>query len=144
MVDFLSKTLAEEVMTREVVCVYPKTGLKELSSIFIENEISGVPVLDDEAKVVGFVTQTDLVELDLHSDDYRESRTEETGGFVQDIMVPDVLFARNTDPLGIIIDKMCTQKIHRLIVLDPSEKIAGIVTTMDVMCYLRKAYQNVE
>jgi CBS-domain-containing membrane protein len=142
MVDFLSKTLAKEVMTRDVFCVYPRTGLKELSSIFIENEISGVPVLDDEEKVVGFVTQTDLVELDLHSDDYRESRTEETGGFVQDIMVPDVLFARETDPLATIIDKMCTEKIHRLIVLDSSEKIAGIVTTMDVMCYLRKAYQG--
>ena len=144
MVNFLSKTLAKEVMTRDVVCVYPKTGLKELSSIFIENEISGVPVLDEEEKVIGFVTQTDLVELELHSDDYRESRMEETGGFVQDIMVPEVLFALETDPLATIIDKMCTEKIHRLIVLDSSEKIAGIVTTMDVMCYLHQAYQDQE
>lgn len=144
MVDFLSSTLAREVMTRDVVCVYPKTGLKELSGILIENEISGVPVLDETGKVVGFVTQTDLVELDLHSEDYRESRLEETGGFVQDIMVPDVLFARDTDSLAIIVDKMCTEKTHRIIVLDSSEKIAGIVTTMDVMCYLRKAYRGVE
>ncbi|PID58222.1 hypothetical protein CSB45_03910 [candidate division KSB3 bacterium] len=143
MVNFLSNTLAKEVMTRDVVSVYPKTSLKELSGVFIDNEISGVPVLDDNEKVIGFVTQTDLVEQELHTEDFRESRTEETGGFVQDIMVPDVLFARETDSLATIVDKMCTERIHRLIVLDASEKVAGIVTTMDVMCYLRTIYQRV-
>jgi predicted transcriptional regulator len=139
-VNVLSKTQAKDVMTRNVICVYPKTGLKELSSIFIENEISSAPVLDDDHKVLGFVSQTDLVELDLHSDDYRDSRLEETGGFVQDIMVPDVMFARETDSLATIIDKMCTERLHRLIVLDDHEHVTGIITTMDVMCYLRKIY----
>lgn len=138
--NVLSTTQAKDVMTKNVICVYPKTGLKELSSIFIENEISSAPVLDDDHKVLGFVSQTDLVELDLHSDDYRDSRLEETGGFVQDIMVPDVMFARETDSLATIIDKMCTERLHRLIVLDEHEHVTGIITTMDVMCYLRQIY----
>lgn len=138
--NVLSTTQAKDVMTRNVICVYPKTGLKELSSIFIENEISSAPILDDDHKVLGFVSQTDLVELDLHSDDYRDSRLEETGGFVQDIMVPDVIFARETDSLATIIDKMCTERLHRLIVLDDHEHVTGIITTMDVMCYLRQIY----
>lgn len=138
--NVLSTTQAKDVMTKNVICVYPKTGLKELSSIFIENEISSAPVLDDDHKVLGFVSQTDLVELDLHSADYRDSRLEETGGFVQDIMVPDVMFARETDSLATIIDKMCTERLHRLIVLDDDEHVTGIITTMDVMCYLRQIY----
>ena len=55
-------------------------------------------------------------------------------------MVPDVIFARETDSLATIIDKMCTERLHRLIVLDDHEHVTGIITTMDVMCYLRQIY----
>ena len=140
--DFLFKTLAQDVMTKQVICVYPKTSIRELSGVFIENVISGAPVLDEDHKVIGFVSQTDIVELDLHSEDYLDSRLEETGGFVQDIMMPDVISAYETDSLATIIDKMCSEKNHRLIVLDNDEKVVGIITTMDVMCFLRQTYKT--
>ncbi|GAK56903.1 putative signal transduction protein with CBS domains [Candidatus Vecturithrix granuli] len=136
--EFLLNTLARDVMTKHVICVYPKTSIKELSSIFIENLITGAPVLDSEENVIGFVSQTDIVELDLHSEDYLDSRLEETGGYVQDIMVPEISCVHETDPLAKVIDKMCTEKNHRLVVLNDQEKVAGILTTMDVMCYLQK------
>jgi CBS-domain-containing membrane protein len=56
-------------------------------------------------------------------------------------MVPDVTFAHKTNSLATIIDKMCTEKLHRLIILDDHEHVSGIITTMDVMCYLRQAYK---
>lgn len=136
--EFLLNTLARDVMTKHVICVYPKTSIKELSSIFIENLITGVPVLDSEENVIGFVSQTDIVELDLHSEDYLDSRLEETGGYVQDIMVPEISCVYETDSLAKAIDKMCTERNHRLVVLNDQEKVAGILTTMDVMCYLQK------
>ncbi len=138
--DFLTNTQARDVMTATVICVYMKTSIKELSGIFIENVISGAPVLDEDDKVIGFVSQMDIVELDLHSEDYIDSRLEETGGFVQDIMVPAEILAREADSLAIIIDKMCTENMHRIIVIDDDEHVVGIITTMDVMCYLRQAY----
>lgn len=140
--DFLTKTHAKDVMTSNVICVYPKTSIKELSGIFIENVISGVPVIDEDRRIIGFVSQTDIVELDLHSEDYLDSRLEETGGYVQDIMEPVEIFARETDSLASIIDKMCTEKRHRIIVIDDNEHVVGIITTMDVMCYLRQAYSS--
>ena len=138
--EFLLNTLARDVMTKQVICVYPKTSIKELSSIFIENVITGAPVLDSEENVIGFVSQTDIVELDLHSEDYLDSRLEETGGYVQDIMAPEVSCVHETDPLAKVIDKMCMERNHRLIVLNDKEKVAGILTTMDVMCYLQKKF----
>ncbi len=142
MKDFLTITQAKDIMTRNVICVHPSTSIKELSSIFIENNITGAPVVDADRKLVGFVSQMDIVELDLHSDDYLESRMEETGGFVQDIMTSVDMFARETDSLATVIDKMCTEKSHRLIIVDEQENLAGIITTMDIMYYLRKAYQS--
>lgn len=141
MVDFLSNTQAKDIMVRNVVYAHPHTTIKQLSEIFIENGISGVPVVDQDRKIVGFVSQTDIVELDLHSDDYLESRMEETGGYVQDIMTPVVSCAHDTDLLAAIIDKMCTERMHRLLIVDAQENIAGIITTMDVMCYLQKIYK---
>lgn len=141
--DVFTKVLAKDVMTRAVLCVGPATSIRELSEKFIENSISGAPVVDN-GKLIGFVSQTDIVELDLHlqADNSVESRLEETGGFVQDIMMPVELVARDTDPLAAIIETMCRERIHRLIVLDAHDAICGIITTMDVMCYFRKIYQD--
>lgn len=140
--DFLFNTQAKDVMTSEVICVYPKTSIKEVSGIFIENVISGAPVLDEDGKVLGFVSQTDIVELDLHSEDYLDSRLEETGGFVQDIMDPVEIFARKTDTLASVVEKMCAEKMRRIIVIDENDQVAGIITTMDVMCHLRQVYKS--
>jgi CBS domain-containing protein len=143
-VDFFTKTQAKDIMTRDVICVHPNTSIRQLSETFIENNISGAPVIGNDQKVVGFVSQIDIVELDLHSDDYLESRIEETRGYVQDIMAPVDTFARETDSLAIIIDRMCAERIHRLLIIDEHENISGIITTMDVMCYLQKIYKSFE
>lgn len=144
--EFFSETKAKDVMTRDVICVQPTTSVLQLSQLFIENNISGAPVTDDMQKIVGFVSQTDIVEFDLllQSDNSLESRMEETGGFVQDIMSPVESVAHEMDSLMTIIDRMCTERTHRLIVLDNQEKVAGIITTMDVMCYLQRIYKSDE
>ncbi len=138
----LLTTQAKDVMITRVICVYPKTSLKELSTIFIENQISGAPVVDEEQRLVGFVSQTDLVELELHSEDYLESRLEETGGFVQDIMAPEVRALPENTTLAVVLDKMCTERLHRVILVDEQQHVTGIVTTLDVLCHLRLLFQQ--
>jgi CIC family chloride channel protein len=140
-VDIFLEATAQDVMTRNVICVDPAMSVRHLSEIFLQNNISGAPVVEDDC-VVGFVSQTDIVELDLHlhSDNSIESRMEETGGFVQDIMVPMERFARETEALSAILEAMCQNRIHRLIVLDASDKVCGILTTMDVMCFFNRLY----
>ena len=138
--EILTKTLAKDVMTQTVISVPPSMSVRQLAQIFLEREITGAPVVEEGGKVVGFVSQTDIVEFELYlqSDNSIESRMEETGGYVQDIMAPVESFARETDSLATILDKMCSEKIHRLIVLDEQGNLAGIVTTMDVMCWLQR------
>lgn len=133
-------TQAKDVMVTRVISVSPKTSLKELSTIFIENQISGAPVLDEEKHLVGFVSQTDLVELELHSEDFLESRMEETGGFVQDIMVPDVKALPETATLATVLDIMCVERLHRVMIIDEQQQVSGIIATMDVLCYLRQLF----
>ncbi|MFI2368018.1 CBS domain-containing protein [Streptomyces sp. NPDC018833] len=49
-----------EVMTGEVVQAHPDTSLNELARLLTSHRISGLPVVDDDDKVMGVVSQTDL------------------------------------------------------------------------------------
>ena len=59
---------AKEIMTRKVVTVNKNLSIKELSKLFIENRFNGIPVTDDNNKVIGVVTQGDLIvqNINLH------------------------------------------------------------------------------
>jgi CBS-domain-containing membrane protein len=50
-----------DIMTRDVITVTPQTGLRELARILSEKNINGVPVVDDQGKVLGVVCDSDLV-----------------------------------------------------------------------------------
>ena len=52
---------AKDIMTRDVLTVKPDTSIEELSSILVNNEISGVPVVDDSGALFGIVTENDLI-----------------------------------------------------------------------------------
>lgn len=53
---------AREIMTREVVTVTTETSLKELASKFVETRYSNMPVLDNAGRLVGVISETDLIE----------------------------------------------------------------------------------
>ncbi|MCG8469431.1 MAG: CBS domain-containing protein [Gemmatimonadetes bacterium] len=72
-----------EIMTADVKCVSADSTLRELAEFFVEEDVSGAPVLSGR-KVVGVVSATDLVEFDAESrampayHGMPESPTEET------------------------------------------------------------------
>ncbi|MGB6068182.1 MAG: CBS domain-containing protein [Desulfomonilaceae bacterium] len=51
-----------DVMTRDVITVTPETTLRELANILAEKHINGAPVVDDKGKVLGVVSESDLVD----------------------------------------------------------------------------------
>ncbi|NJD57415.1 MAG: CBS domain-containing protein [Nitrospirae bacterium] len=52
---------ARDIMTKDVITVQEDMTVEELGRIFIERRISGAPVLDRDKKVIGVVTENDLV-----------------------------------------------------------------------------------
>lgn len=62
------------IMTRNPVSVRPGDPLRKAISQILENRISGLPVVDQESRLVGFVSETDIMEycLDL-MDRYQKS-----------------------------------------------------------------------
>src|SRR5450830_281746 len=57
----MTELLAKNIMTSGVVTVTPETSIGELSKILLENKISGVPVIDKEGKLIGIVSEADII-----------------------------------------------------------------------------------
>lgn len=53
---------AKEIMTTEVVTVDPQMPVGELATLLGEKKISGAPVVDQSGKLVGVVTESDLID----------------------------------------------------------------------------------
>jgi CBS domain-containing protein len=52
---------AKDIMNKNVVTVKKNTSVDELGRLFIEKNISGAPVMDEENNIFGIVTENDLV-----------------------------------------------------------------------------------
>lgn len=57
------ETFVADVMTREVLSVNPDTPLKEAARLIVENRIGCLPVVDAERRLLGILTEFDLVRL---------------------------------------------------------------------------------
>ena len=52
---------AKDIMTRELITVSPETEITKAAKILLENRINGLPVIDAFGRLVGVLTQSDLV-----------------------------------------------------------------------------------
>jgi CBS domain-containing protein len=141
---------ARDIMTRDVVTVKKDQPISDLSKLFIENHFNGVPVLDDDGKVVGVVTQGDLIEqnknlhiptvialfdavLFLDSEKQFESDVKKlTGSKIEDIYHKDAITVSLDTDLNEITTLMANKDVHTLPVLD-GNKLVGIIGKKDVI-----------
>ena len=56
-----AKTLAQDVMKKEVISVFPETPVKEIARIMVEQKISALPVVNKFNEILGVVSESDLI-----------------------------------------------------------------------------------
>src|SRR4030065_1006858 len=52
---------AKDIMTRDVITVKPTTSIEDLARLRMRHQINGTPVVDDNGKLTGIVTENDLI-----------------------------------------------------------------------------------
>lgn len=50
-----------EIMTRDVITVAPQTPIREAASLMVDHAVSGLPVVDEQGKLVGVLSEGDLI-----------------------------------------------------------------------------------
>ncbi len=141
---------AREIMTTEVFTVTQETGLKELAALFVKHKVTAMPVVDDAGKLVGMVSQTDLVEQDkpLHiptvislfdwviylesEKTFQEEVNKVTARKVSEICSREPVTCRPDTPLSEIASLMVDNKVHLVPVVDDGE-LVGVVARLDLI-----------
>ncbi len=132
-------------MRREVIVIPHDMDVWTLARLFTEKEISGAPVVDSHGKLVGVVSQTDIVahlkEVSRSafgdSDFYASGEPDDLGASrrpvsARDIMSPRVISATPDAAANELAHILLSQRIHRIIITENGE-VRGIVTASDLM-----------
>ena len=133
-----------EVMTRNVVSVPEELSVESLEQLLLERDLSGVPVVDEERRVVGFAAMHDLVR-ELHERGDKDDDGEEwVWGYhvdsaprtVRQMMNRVVCELPASCPVASAIRIMTTQHVHRAVVVSETSALVGILTAGDIVRYL--------
>lgn len=142
---------AEDIMSRDVITVTEATSVKELARTLLNHKISGVPVLDSMGRLIGIVTESDLVFqnkklkvpaviaildsfLFLNNPDKMERELKKiAGATVKEICSDKVVTVRPDTPLDEIATMMTEKKIHTLPVVSEEGEMMGVVGKKDII-----------
>jgi len=144
----------KEIMTKEIVSVKPEDNAKEALGLLFKMRISGLPVIDTKAKLVGMFTEKDVLKHIL------PSYVERVGRFVYEenpksikkkfqdlvnlsvaqLMRREVVTIDENTTLCEVARLMLTQKLRRAPVLNKEGKVVGIVARGDVLKALTGEY----
>jgi CBS domain-containing protein len=109
---------AKEIMTRDIIIVAPDLTVRKLAMTLVKNQISGAPVAGKNGKIVGIVSEADIVA--------------KKGKDVKAIMSKKVISVAEDTPVEEIAQLMTKHKIKRLPVMNGG-KVVGIVSRADIV-----------
>ena len=143
----------KDVMTKQVISVSPETSIIEVQEILYKHKFDGAPVVDDNGKLIGIITEYDLLtkgsaihlptfqkilsQLPIFSKD--RSKFEEEINVISSLKVKDIM---NKEPFVLYEDASfkevvrAFQEHHRvnpIPVINKEHKVIGIVSRFDVI-----------
>lgn len=150
--DPMNATVAS-IMTRKVQSVRPDTSLDVAMELLMSKDISHLPVIDDERKLVGILSKTDLVRERFMNGSNVEGENVRFGsrrgvsyspgaGFhedpdvsrlVSDIMSSKVRAVNSTSTVAEAAIAMAKYRVHGLPVVNDDKDLVGFVSTLDIV-----------
>ena len=139
------KTVVKDVMTTRVIWVKHDASFKEMAARLRENRVSAFPVLDDEGKVIGVVSEADLLTKEALDGGYdgmpgmitgllrRKEQGKARGITAADLMTHPAVTVGPGDSIEKATKLMYKRKVKRLPVIDGDGRLTGIVSLADVL-----------
>jgi CBS domain-containing protein len=143
-----------EIMTRKVILATPDMTAETVVAVMLDENISGVPVVDEKGKPVGMFSKTDVVrdgqdrfdervpvrfarvrgdEVDLGPGYHVENVPT---ALVRDLMAPLAFTLPESAPVSQAAALMAYEGVHRIPVVGVDGAVVGVVSTIDVLRWL--------
>jgi len=136
-----------EIMTTDLVTVTPDTSLKEVAERLVRSEVSSLPVLDDHHRLIGVVTEADLISKEAYGGHRRRALgllvdvlsgrehrwvTKAAGFTAGDVMTRVLVTCQPSDDVRSAARRMLERGVKRLPVVEV-DQFVGIVSRQDIL-----------
>jgi len=117
----------EEIMTRPVVSATKDAPVREIAHEIFYGFFSGIPITDSDGKVIGVVTEIDLLKQIREGKDLEKLKAD-------DIMTKNPVTVDIETPLADVLNIMIERNIIRLPVTEDG-RLAGVIARRDILRY---------
>jgi CBS domain-containing protein len=144
---------AAEIMNADVPSVTPDDEARTAIDLLAKSDMGAVPVLDDDRKVIGIVSESDLILADEESDLHLPHYLEIMGGVVfigsmkgfekrlekafatkvSELMTADPITVHTFESADRVAKKIADHHHNHLPVVDEDGRLAGMVTRADAL-----------
>lgn len=142
--------LAKDIMTKNVIVVTEETTIDEVSKIFVEKNISGLPVVNAQNKLVGVISEGDLVYkqkpvkpplfinlfdglIPVDRKEFLEDMKRIAAYKVADLMTKPPVYVYEETPVSEIATMIIDKKINRVPVVNEVQEVVGIISRHDMV-----------
>lgn len=134
-----------DLMTTDVVTVDPETSLKDVATLLVTLGLSGVPVCDREQRVVGVISEQDILFKELGPAEHGAGQrawlvarrpveaVKARARTAADAMTMPAVTIGASRPVAAAARMMVERNVHRLPVVDADGALVGIVTPADLV-----------
>lgn len=119
----------KDIMTKDVLSVKRETPIYQAVEILLENEITGMPVIETDMTLVGVITEKDCLKL-FYANEDEKNKT------VEYFMTRPAVYYKENDSLQTICDFMVINYFRRVPVISKEGKVVGIVSRPDILKHI--------
>ncbi len=121
---------ARQIMTTSLITVRENTTLREAMNILVDKNIAGLPVVTEDMRLIGIVSEKDMLSL-LYKPQPKKTR------FVSEVMTRDVVSFDESDSLFDICESFIENNFRRVPILAEG-KLTGVISRRDIIKYIIK------
>lgn len=143
--------IAKDIMSKNVVTVHETNTVEEVARIFIEKKISGVPVVDSQNKIIGIISEGDLVfqqkklnppvflsffdgVIQIGKNAFFDEIKKISAFLIKDLMTKeDLVVAKEDMDVSDVASLLIENKVNRIPIVDEENRVVGIITRYDLI-----------
>ncbi len=149
------RAVVKDVMSAHPISVTRDSPFKELAARMFESAVSGFPVVDGDGRVIGVVSEADMLAKEARQDGYhawrgivvpiahRTERRKAAGVTAGDLMTSPAVTVAERDTVEHAAALMYARGLKRLPVMDAAGRLAGIISQLDVLSVFDRSDEEI-
>lgn len=142
---------AKDIMTMDVIVANKSDSIADVAQLLIKEKIGGVPVVSEDRKVVGIISETDIMKKEKYVEapqvlnllqgliflsDFKqmEKDMKRVAAYkVEELMSTDIITVHENDTFDDVANVMIKKSVNRVPVVDSDNKLKGIICRYDII-----------